>query len=113
MALTVKTLGEGQVGVTVSALYTVPPDKAAIVKSMRFVNTDDTDPVTLDLYYLKSGGTHPDDARRILPAGVSLAKNSLLLEEAELTLGAGDKIEGIASAATTVDFVFSGIERDE
>ncbi|SRR6266851_6216971 len=111
MALTVKTLTDGQLGTTAQAiLYTVPAGKATIVKNHRFVNRD-TVTRTINLYYLRSGGLNTT-ARFLLPSAMSLAAGALIVEENELTMAAGDVIQGDASVASKIDFVISGIERD-
>jgi hypothetical protein len=86
---------------------TTPAAKAAIVKAIRLVNTD-TSSRTVNLYFKKSGGT----ARLISPKDLSIAAWFLFVEDGEITLGSGDKIQGKASAGNKVDFVLSGIERD-
>ena len=108
MALQIKALGNGQLGTTAFGdLYTAPASKSTIVKNIRLVNTD-TAPRTLNLYYKRSGGT----ARLITPANMGLAAGFLGIEEAELTMEAGDKIQGDASVANKLDYVISGVERD-
>src|SRR5437879_3727636 len=109
MAVTIKPLANAQLGTGAQGmLYTVPAGKAAIVKTQRFVNTD-TVSRTMNLYYLKSGA---GSAQRILPPNMSLAPSALVVEQDELTMAAGDQIQGDASVASKIDFVISGIERD-
>ena len=111
MALTVKTLNDGQLGSTAQGtLYTVPTGKATIVKNQRFVNRD-TATRTMNLYYLRFGGANTS-ARLLLPSNLSLAAGGLVIEQDELTMAAGDLIQGDASVASKIDFVISGIERD-
>jgi hypothetical protein len=108
MALTVKCLADGQLGTAAQGmLYTVPAGKAAVVKTQRFVNRD-TSARTMNLYYLRSGGT----ARMILPNNLSIAAGGLAITAEELTMGALDQIQGDASLANKIDYVISGLERD-
>ena len=68
MALTVKSLANGQLGTTSQGtLYTVPSGKAAIVKNIRVANTD-TSARTFNLWFKLSGGT----ARLISASAMSL-----------------------------------------
>lgn len=108
MALTPKILADGQLPSTKAAIYTVPALTVASVKFMRLVNTTGG-ALTVNLYVKKSGGT----SRRIAPVNYSLAAGAMLdvLDGVQtLSLGAGDAIEGDASAATSVDYVINGGE---
>ncbi len=108
MAIQIKALANGQLGTTAQAdLYTVPTGKATIVKNIRLVNTD-TSPRTLNLYFKRSGGT----SRRIAPSAMTLGAGSLAIDDQELTMEVGDKVQGDASIASKVDYVISGVERD-
>lgn len=108
MALQVKALANGQLGTTAFGdLYTTPASKTTIVKNIRVVNTD-TSARTINLYYKRSGGT----AKLVMPVNMSLGAGFLAVEEAELTMEAGDKIQGDASVASKLDYVISGVERD-
>ena len=110
MAIEVKSLADGQIGPnadTVYDLYAVPTGKAAIAKSMRFFNTD-TSNRTMNVYFFKASGT----ARQISPKDLSLAPGSLLIDDGEVTMGTGDKIQAKASSGNKIDFVISGIQRD-
>jgi len=86
-----------------------PPAKAAIVKSIRMVNTD-TQARTVRLRVLQSGGA----SAMIAPVDMSLTANagSIYLDDKEITLGSGDKIQGYASYANKISCVLSGVERD-
>jgi hypothetical protein len=110
MAVHVKALAAGKIDQTSSstptAVYTA--SKAAIVKTMRFVNTGGT-ARTLNVQLTLLSGTKS----LISPSSVSIAAGSMYVDTDEVTLGAGDKIEGWASAANDIQFVLSGVERDE
>lgn len=108
MGIQIKALKDGQLGTTANGqLYPVPAGKTAIVKSMRFVNTH-TSAITINVYYKKKDGT----ARKLLPANISLAAGAALIDDSEITLEAEGEIQGDASTAAKVDYVFSGVERD-
>ncbi|MBI5387318.1 MAG: hypothetical protein HZA90_21870 [Verrucomicrobia bacterium] len=87
---------------------TTPTARAAVVKSIRLVNTD-TASRTINLFFKKEGGT----ARLIMPKDLSVAAGCLVVDSEEVSLGSGDKIQGKASAGNKIDYVISGIERDE
>lgn len=106
--LTPKILADGQLPNSKAALYTCPAQTVAALKFFRLVNTS-ASAVTLNLYVKKSGGT----SRRIIPKDYSLAAGAMLdaLDAVQnISLSAGDAVEGDCSAATTVDYVLSGGE---
>ena len=111
MAVVIKNLGEGQIGPSANTVYdlpgAVPTGKAWIVKGVRLLNTD-TVTQTVNLYFLKSGST----ARQISPKDLVLGAGQLAVDDQEITMGAGDKIQGKASAGNKIDYVISGVERD-
>ena len=110
MALTIRSLADGQIGPnanTVYDLYLVQDGKAAVVTTMRFVNTD-TAARSINVYFKRSGQT----ARSVLPVNLQLGAGNLVAEEGELSMGAGDKIQAKADSGNKIDFVISGIERD-
>jgi hypothetical protein len=108
MAIQVKALANGQLGTTSQGdLYTVPAAKTTIVKNIRLANTD-TAARTLNLWFKRSGGT----SRLISPSAMTLAAGSLAIDDQELTMEAGDKVQGDASVANKIDYVISGVERD-
>ncbi len=84
---------------------TVPASKTTIVKSMRFVNTD-TQARTINIYYKRA------TSRLISPVNMTLGAGSLAIDDQEITMEAGDLIQGDASVASKIDYVISGIERD-
>jgi len=105
MAYTIKNLANGQLPSSLGDLYTVPSGTSAIVRSITLVNTNTT-AETINIYYLQSGGT----ARRILPKDFQLTAGNSLTVDVILTLGAGDKIQGVTTTASSVDYVISGVE---
>lgn len=100
-----KNLGNGQLPNTKTTIYTVPIGKSAIVRSVLLVNTSGA-AVTLNLY-AKFDGVN---SRRIMPKDLTLQANALYESDIPVTLEGGDVIEGEASAATTVDYIVSGVE---
>lgn len=111
MAIVIKNLGEGQIGPNADTVYdlpgAVPSGKAWIVKSIRLANTD-TVARTVNLYFLKLSSS----ARQISPKDLAMAPGQVAIDNEEITMGAGDKIQGKASSGNKIDYVISGVERD-
>ena len=107
MAVTIKAIKQGQLPATAEPLYQAPAKTAAIVKNMRFVNTGAA-AITINVWFKRGSNTY-----RVLPKDLSIAPGQLFLDNDELTLDPGDEIQGQASSASTVDYVFSGVERDQ
>lgn len=118
MSLNVKVLGNNTIGSTQSDndlltaysanSYAVPSGKAVIVKNIRLVSSANR---TVTVNYLPSGA----NPRAISPRDLSLLANNLVILDEELTLGAGDKLRASfgESGSADVDFVISGVERDQ
>jgi len=104
MTSAIKSLADGQLGSTKATLYTAPAATQAIVKLVKLTNTT-TSTVKCNIYFKASGGT----SRRIIPYDMELEGQASFKSDSE-TLEAGDIIEGDASAATSIDYVISGIE---
>lgn len=100
-----KILGNGQLPNAIGDLYTVPAATQAIVRTIILVNVSGAAKTT-NLYIKKSGGT----ARRIWEQDFSLADKAQSTFSEILTLATGDKIQGDASAVTSVDYSIFGIE---
>ena len=105
MAVTPKSLADGQLAAAKATLYTVPASTETIITSIKLVNTDGS-ARTVNLYIKVSGGT----SRRIIPKDMSLGAGYMCEEDQRFTLEAGDIIEGDASAATVVDYIIFGAE---
>src|SRR5438876_6445599 len=94
----------------VTTVYTVPANKAAILKEMRFVNAGVQATLTA---YFKRGST----AVRILDKDKVIATtepNNLVAIEDELCLEAGDLIQlYVTPTNSAVHYMLSGIERDQ
>ena len=102
---TIKQLADGQLPNSIGDLYTVPGSTQAVIKTITYVNTN-ASAEDVNLYIKPSGGT----ARRIIPKDMSLGAAYLMVYDDEITLDAGDKIQGDAQSASMVDYVISGVE---
>ncbi len=116
MALEIKVLALDKLAtINETAIYTAPKtptapkNQAAIVKNMRFTNTDTTQPVTLTLK-LQSAGL--SKTSRISPVDLSIPAKCLVLDNHELTMEPGDQILATAGTADKIEYVLSGIVRD-
>jgi len=105
MTLAIKSLADGQLTTTKTALYTAPTTTItqAIVDNITLTHTTEGD-VTIKLYFLESGGT----SRRIYRAELGDEEQAIMIYKK--TLEAGDAIEGEASSGGVVDYVISGAE---
>jgi hypothetical protein len=123
MSLNVKVLGQGTIGDSAASDYelltlysssttphAVPSGKAIIVKAIRLVSTG-TRSATLN--YLS--GIQGSANRAVSPKNLILPANALVVLDDELTMVAGDKLRTTIDGATgtSVDFVISGVERDQ
>jgi hypothetical protein len=97
-----KSLADGQLASSAGDLYTCPASTVAYVKKAIFANTN-ASARTITIYLTRSGSSD-----RIIAAG-SLEQNETL-EVENLILSDGDKIRGVASAATSVDYTLMGVE---
>jgi len=104
--MNIKSLADGQLAIATGDLYTVPASTETIIKTITLVNGH-TSAVAVNLYILRSGGT----ARKIIPKDLSLGVGYLLAYDDEITLEAGDKIQGDADTAAVVDYIISGVEK--
>jgi hypothetical protein len=107
----IKLLGQGQLGTSLTTLYTVPsypPSAFARVNAIWIANTDSVaHTVTLRV------GTGTLTAANSLMEAVSLAANTTMLltgGEWMLTLGADYLIQGLADTAAKVTITISGDE---
>jgi len=105
MTISIKSLSDGQLASSKASIYTVAASTQAIVKKITLVNTDSS-ARAVNLYFKESGGT----SRNIIPVDYSLAVGALFVMDNEVTLEAGDMIEGDAAVASKIDYVVSGVE---
>jgi len=111
MSLLIRALGQGIIDAaapTRKDLCTANANKANDVKAIRLVNTG-ASTITLNIYFVRSAQTK----RWISPKNLTLAPNQMYVDEVEVTMEAGDKIQADASSANAVEFVISGVERDQ
>ena len=101
----IKTLGDGQLAAAKATLYTCPASTTTIIKTITLVNTD-VAARDVNLYVKPSGSA----SRRIIPQNMELGIDYMMVYDDELTLEAGDLIEGDASAADKVDYVINCVE---
>lgn len=95
-----------------SASNTSTIKKTAIVKSIRLMNTH-TAATKVTLYFNRPHPTSGQNRRRLLtPADMELTAGITYLDDSELALEPGDKIQGKASVGNAIQYVISGIERD-
>ena|SRR6266496_1449930 len=100
-------------------LYTAPNvttptvnTKAAIVKSIRVINTHATATVKMTLYFNRPNASGQNRRRLLTPADMSLPPNFVYIDDSEITLEPGDKIQGKTDTAAVVQYLISGVERD-
>ena len=116
MSVTIKSLAKGYLANSENDVYAVPLNKAAIIKSIRLVNTD-TNAITVNVYVRRgTSGT----SYRILPKDLSIAPGACIIDDSEVTLEGltatvdQDRIRAIAGgAANKIECVISGVERDQ
>lgn len=106
MPLALKELADGQLPAAKATLYTVPALTTTLVLNIVLVNVT-AGAITVNLYKKKSGGA----SRRIIDQALSIAANGSVRMKGGFTLEAGAVLEGDASAATSIDYVISGVER--
>ena len=101
---------------TVYDLYTAPQTptrRDAIVKNIRLYNSH-TAAVKVNLYFTRINSMSMLPRRRQLtPLDLSLPAGFTYIDDQEITLEPGDKIQGKADFGKVIQFVISGVERDE
>lgn len=86
--------------------------KAAIVKSIRVINTHATSTVKVNLYFNRPNATGQNRRRPLISTDTALLPGFSLIDEGEITLEPGDKIQGKADTANVIQYLISGVERD-
>ena len=108
MATQIKVLGSGVLGTSEVAVYgPVAQGKSALVKNMRFVNNSGSTR-SLQVLVKRTGQT----ARFVLPSGTQMSSSVMNSYNSEIALEYTDSLEAYADAASAIQFVISGIERD-
>ncbi|GAB3776826.1 L-lysine 2,3-aminomutase [Nocardioides ginsengisegetis] len=107
--VTPKILASAQMASGDNAAYTVPANKAAQIKTMVLSNVSGA-AVTITVSVIPSGGS-VDGTHKVV-SGYSLASNdsTTISEVVGSWLGAGDKVNVNAAAATAIDCVITGLE---
>jgi hypothetical protein len=104
VTITIKNLGNGQLPSSAGDLYEVPASTQAIVSGITLYNTNTTTE-SITIYYLESGGT-----ARVLVTWPLPTTATFIFDSPKLTLGSGDRIRGVTTTASKVDFTISGVE---
>lgn len=110
MAITGKRMVSGsQITASLATYYTVGASTRAQIQAMTVTNTN-ASARTVSIHLVPSGGTA--DATNIVLSAKSLAQNESykVIEAIGQWLEAGGFISAVASAATSIDLVASGIE---
>ena len=104
MAEAYKILGQGEIGTSSGALYTVPSLTEAVIKHMIFINQTGA-AITITLWI--DGTTDPF---LWLPSGTSIPANGSLEFDGTLALAAASVINGDTLTGNTITFTISGLE---
>jgi len=105
MTYRIKSLADGQLTTTKTALYTAGTSTQAVSKKITLVNTSPS-MIKVNLYFLESGGT----SRHLIPYDMELAGYYSAIVDDEQTLEEGDAIQGDASVSNVIDYTISGVE---
>jgi len=106
MAFTGKSLADGTVANTQTAIYTVPASTVAYISGISlYCNT--ATPQTVAMYVKRSGGTARLIAHYIFSQQHDHVPNVL---DDRLVLAAGDAVEAITTTAAVVPYVVTGVE---
>ena len=96
-------------------IYTAPNDttnnKSTIVKSVRLANIK-AQTVAISLYYNRPNASGQNRRRLLTPEGLAMLANSTYIDDGEITLEPGDKIQLKADVANAIQYVLSGVERE-
>lgn len=91
-------------------LYVAPSE--AIVKSIRIMNTHPTAIVKVTLFWNSPNPNGMNSRRRRLtPLDMQMQPNSVYVDDSEITLQAGNKIQAKTDTGGVVQYLISGIER--
>lgn len=101
-----KTIADGQVANSQTAIYTVPASTVAYVKQVAFFNTNAATQ-TLIVWIKRSGQT----ARKIRQFTVAENESVDLLDDGDtFQLSTGDAIQASTTTTTAVDYTVMGVE---
>ncbi|MCC7462096.1 MAG: hypothetical protein IT480_06485 [Gammaproteobacteria bacterium] len=102
MAFTAKCVAEGQLPSSAGDLYTVPAATRCYVKRIKCVNTNATSQ-TVVIYKRTDGTNDRIIGRAVLAQWETFAVGQEIVE-------AGDKIRGVTTTASAVDYTVDGVE---
>lgn len=108
MAITPKSLADGQLPNAKATLYTCPASTQAIIRQIRCLHVSGATSETVTVYLKVSAGT----SRRIGRAVLEQNEQFHVLTDADTySLEAGDVIEGDTTTAAVVDYTIVGAEQ--
>lgn len=108
MAITAKSLADGQLPSMSSQLYICPSSTKAIIKSMRITNTDSSDRA-INVSITRSGSSE----RKIIPKDMTLKAGYMceVVDDEVIMLSDGDAINGECSySGMIMDYIITGVE---
>ena len=106
MTTSPKVLGDGQLPGTLGDLYTVGTGKSAIIRCITLTNKNTVTETTM-IYVLKLGST----ARLLTPNNFRFGADYKATIDDILTLAEGDKIQGVTTTGSKVDYQIHGVEQ--
>jgi hypothetical protein len=86
--------------------------KAAIVKGVRLINSHATAAVKVTLYFDRPNTAGQNRRRLLSPPDVELPAGFTYIDDGEITLEPGDKIQAKADTANVIQYIISGVERE-
>ena len=92
-------------------LYTAPTGKAAIIKSIRLANTH-TATVKVTLFFMRPNSSGACRRRLLTPVELPLTANYVYIDDSEITLESGDRIQGKVDYGAVIQYLISGVERE-
>lgn len=107
MAEALKVLGQLDVPASLTALYTVPALTQATISSLLICNRTNASR-TFRVSIAIAGAS--DDVKQYIYFDVTLTRNNTFAATLGLTLGAGDVVRVLASAASSLSATLYGVE---
>lgn len=106
-----KLFDPAQLTAAAATYYTVPVGAKCILKKLTFTNpTSSAAPRTVTVYLIPNGGTAADSNTLISAKALAIGETWDCVEAENQILNAGDFIQALASAATDVTIMGSGLE---
>jgi hypothetical protein len=87
--------------------------KTAVISNIRLVNTSLASAVTINLYFMRLNSMGQNRRRLISPVNLSLAAGLMYVDDDEITLEPGDRIQCMVSLGGVVHYLINGVERDQ